>query len=131
MLLEVNPYVRDFIQIADFDESEVASLKFVINPAARPRTEHRRVHNHNLREVAVLYNENPQPSDIIVHRKSGGLSIVSDTHRAFDPLHFVLLFPFGTDGWHLNIPQRLFFWLNVFCFLNVLLFQWLQWSDGY
>ena len=106
MLHEVNPYVRDFVQIADLEEDQLHTFKFVINPSARPRSEHARIHNHNLREVAVLYNEAPQSSDIVVHRKGGGLSIVADTHRAFDPLHFVLLFPFGTDGWHLHIPQR-------------------------
>ena len=29
-----------------------------------------------------------------------GLESIDFNHRAFDPLHFVLLFPHGDDGWH-------------------------------
>ena len=44
--------------------------------------------------------------DIVVHRRSGSYSIVSDIYRSFDPLHFVLLFPLGTEGWHSKIQQK-------------------------
>ena len=106
MLHEVNPFVRDFVQIAEFEDGEHENVHFVINPAARPQNEHARVHNLNLHEVAVLFNETPQANDIVVRRRGGGLSIIADTHRAFDPLHFVLLFPLGSHGWHIRIPQR-------------------------
>ncbi|CAB4418636.1 unnamed protein product [Rhizophagus irregularis] len=29
---------------------------------------------------------------------------ISETHPSYDPLHYVLLFPKGDDGWHINIP---------------------------
>ena len=31
---------------------------------------------------------------------------VDETHRCFDPTHFVLQFPYGTDGWCLNMRKR-------------------------
>ena len=107
MMHSFNPYVKDFAQIVELEERDCSNLQFVINPAARPRNDYSRIHNFNLHEVAVLFDETPQAADIVVRRRGGGLSIIADTHRAFDPLHFVLLFPHGTEGWHVKIPQRL------------------------
>ena len=28
---------------------------------------------------------------------------ISETHPSYDPLHYVLLFPKGDDGWHIDI----------------------------
>ena len=102
----MNPYVKDFLLIAELDESNFKHFTFVINPDAKPKHEHSRIHGHNLREVAVLTSEVPSNLDIVLHRRSGSLTIVSDIHRSFDPLHFVLLFPLGTEGWHCKIQQK-------------------------
>ena len=106
MLRDVNPYVKDFLQIAEIPIEDHVDVQFAINPTARPRNEHPRIHNLNLHEVAVMWNESPGSTDLIVSRKSGGCSVVADIHRSFDPLHFVLLFPYGTDGWHHKIKQK-------------------------
>ena len=31
---------------------------------------------------------------------------ISEIHCAYAPLHYVLMFPRGEDGWHPNIPKR-------------------------
>ncbi len=31
---------------------------------------------------------------------------IQDTHRSSDPLHFILLFPTGQDGWTLELKSR-------------------------
>ena len=102
----VNPYIEDFVQIAELSDVR-DDVSFVINPDARPREDHSRIHGLNLHEVAVLTSEKALSSDIVIQRRSGTISLIADTHRSFDPLHFVLLFPEGTAGWHLKIPQRL------------------------
>jgi len=34
-------------------------------------------------------------------KESGGeLQTISESHRSYDPLQYVLFFPFGCDGWH-------------------------------
>ena len=33
-----------------------------------------------------------------------GLKSFSDTHRSYDPLSYPLLFPYGTDGFHIGLP---------------------------
>ena len=106
-LRQVNPYISNFLQIAELAESTnpIQNLTFVINPDEKPRMEHARVHGLNLHEIAVLTNEKPAPSDIVVQSRSGQITTISDTNRAFDPLHFVLLFPYGSCGWSLKIRQ--------------------------
>jgi hypothetical protein len=55
-------------------------------------------------EVAVIIcdtsGEDPNPRDIILHRRSEGLKIISDLHASYTPLYYVLLFPRGESGWH-------------------------------
>jgi len=40
--------------------------------------------------------------DIVVHLLGGGLR--HNLHPSYLPLHYVLFFPHGEKGWHLNIP---------------------------
>ncbi|CAG8561625.1 9740_t:CDS:1, partial [Cetraspora pellucida] len=42
--------------------------------------------------------------DIILYLHLEGLQCISELHRAYILLHYVLLFPRGEDGWHLEIP---------------------------
>jgi hypothetical protein len=42
--------------------------------------------------------------DIILHRVGGPLQRISESHPAYTPLHYILLFPYGECGWHLGVP---------------------------
>jgi hypothetical protein len=42
--------------------------------------------------------------DIILHQVGGALQRIYETHPAYTPLHYVLLFPYGECGWHIGIP---------------------------
>src|SRR6202050_1525748 len=46
--------------------------------------------------------------DIVLHYKDGGTKHVSHLHPLYAPLHYVLLFPKGNQGWHrhINIVQQ-------------------------
>ena len=88
-----------------FSAEEVTQAQFVINADARPAGEHERRYNRGFSEVSVLMNDVPGQRDVVLHLRGGGLTTVSDTHRSYDPLHFVLLFPHGTDGWHLALTH--------------------------
>ncbi|KIJ06154.1 hypothetical protein PAXINDRAFT_39194, partial [Paxillus involutus ATCC 200175] len=50
-----------------------------------------------------LVNEN---RDIVLRLQGGGLRRISHLHQAYSALHYVLLFPKGEEGWHLNIPLQ-------------------------
>jgi hypothetical protein len=41
-----------------------------------------------------------RPRDIILERRGRQLMRISELDASYDPLHYVLLFPFGEVGWH-------------------------------
>ena len=47
-----------------------------------------------------------QNCDIILQPHEGGMQRISEIHCAYAPLHYVLIFPRGENGWHPNIPIR-------------------------
>ncbi|KAH7665557.1 DNA helicase protein [Dioscorea alata] len=49
---------------------------------------------------------NDQGRDTIVEHKQEGLKRISDLHPLFMPLQYPLLFPYGEDCFHLNIPYE-------------------------
>jgi len=48
--------------------------------------------------------------DIVIHSTNGYLQHVSPLHSAYAPLHYILLFPDGRNGWHDCIPLNGFQW---------------------
>jgi hypothetical protein len=56
--------------------------------------------------VSDGYNESTTNRDICLRLHNGNLQRISETHPSYDPLHYVLLFPKGDDGWHINIPLK-------------------------
>ena len=111
MLREVNPWVQDFIMAAEILAQEVEHRQLIISADARPAGQHERRYNaaEGLREVAVLMGDAPGQHDLVLRRRAergpGVLQVIDECHRACDPLHFVLLFPLGTTGWHPGIRQ--------------------------
>ena len=74
--------------------------------SATPRQDQRRYNLPTESEVALFLPNAPmgenRPRDIVVRVRGDrpGLQRISEFHAAFDPLHFVLLFPRGELGWH-------------------------------
>lgn len=60
-------------------------------------------------EVAAIIPDGEDP-DVhyrdtrVPYRAPHGVYRISDLHKSYDPLHFPLLFPYGEDGWHPDIP---------------------------
>ena len=112
MLRTDNPWVRDFVMLCERHPTELEAGKLVISARARPSGEHARRYNipQGLSEVAVLMQDTPGRRDIVLKKRhdpnsrSSPLQVISMYHRAYEALHFVLLFPTGYDGWHENIP---------------------------
>lgn len=42
--------------------------------------------------------------DIVLHERDGDLQFIHDHHPAYAPLHYVLLFPYGTCSWTYKLP---------------------------
>ncbi|KAG2743362.1 hypothetical protein P692DRAFT_20684379, partial [Suillus brevipes Sb2] len=60
-------------------------------------------------EIAVIIpgdwsEEVSNKRDIILRLQGGELKRISQLSHAYSTLHYVLLFPSGEEGWHLDIP---------------------------
>ena len=99
-LKRINPYIKDFRQIVDIPAEQLQGGKLVISAKARPAGEHARRYNvsTNLQEVSILTD--CRPHDLVVTTHEGKLEHVSEQNRAYQPLHFTLLCPWGDEGWH-------------------------------
>ena len=100
-----NPFVRDFKQILDIPTEELGEGKLIISAKKRPLGEHERRYNTqtNLQEISILRNS--EPHDIVLQQRGGSLQTVSDLNPKGMPLHFTLLFPYGTYGWDLMLKH--------------------------
>ena len=110
LLFDDNHYVEVFKLAKEvFEQHDSPSnIKIVINENKRPSGEHSRRYNSPVSdEIAVLMpNDNVNNRDIVLHYRDGGLLRISELHRSYDPLQYPLLFPHGTDGWHINLKLQ-------------------------
>ena len=104
-LKRINPYIKDFRQIVDIPAEQLQDGKLVISAKARPAGEHARRYNlsTNLQEVSILTD--CRPHDLVVTTREGRLEHVSEQNRAYQPLHFTLLCPWGDEGWHPDLKS--------------------------
>ena len=42
---------------------------------------------------------------VVVHKRGGDLQYIHFIPRLYEPLHYVLLFPYGEEGWHPDIRR--------------------------
>lgn len=101
-----NSYIQCFKY--NLENRPTNDLKLIIHADAKPLNEHRGRYNAPIvDEVAVLLiDEDKGPRDIVLNTRDGRLQRVSEIHRSYDPLQYPLLFPFGNDGYYINIPQQ-------------------------
>ena len=104
-MMDVNPFVKDYIHVCEIPEEEISDGKIVISCKA-PDNEHERRYNlqQSFSEVRILTNS--EPNDIILRKRGGGLHFIYDLHPAAQPLHFPILFAFGTKGYSEFSRQR-------------------------
>ena len=70
----------------------------------------RRYNLHTAPEISVLlhgsgYSDVVANRDIMLHTYGGGIKRITETHCAYDSLHYVLLVPLANDGWYIGIPH--------------------------
>lgn len=110
ILLQHHRYAAIFQQaheiLARFPEDSPVTIRLLADP-------HRDQHRYNLpsiSEIAAVIPGNGTAGvdgrDIILHRRRGGLTKISDSHRSYTCLHYVLFFPYGEDQWHPDMSMR-------------------------
>ncbi len=105
-LKRVNPYIESLQYATHFCE-ENPEVRVVIHANKKPRGEHSRKYNlPTTSEIAVIMpGEQEGPLDVVLQHKDGKLKSINSLHRSYDPLHYVLLFPGGDDGYTNTIKK--------------------------
>lgn len=109
MIDEFNVLAQSFRRVRDFSmEDDTCNFSFRL---FRSRCKDARVYNlPTSDEVAALIvgdlGSMDVGRDIIVKKTCGQFSRLHETHTAFIPLQYPLLFPYGEDGFQENIPIR-------------------------
>ena len=107
MLREHNPLTQMWRVAAARDAPNV-----VVSLSAELHDPHRRYNAPLVPEFGVFVPDNGDPDaphaprQIRLQSHTGRLITVSELHPAYDPLHYVLLFPRGESGWHPAIPHH-------------------------
>ena len=115
-LPEVNTYLQSFKNIHQIVQcGEVPKdIYIAIHADKKPQEEHARRYNlPSSSEVAILLPNEPRSTEsrtivcaLQASRRDRGLQFFKETHRSYDPLSYPLLFPYGTDGFHLGIHHQ-------------------------
>ena len=76
--------------------------------ALKPQEAHCRTYNlPSASEVATIIPSTCIGNlDVIVHCREGRLTRINMCHRSYNSLHYVLLFPHGTDGWQIGLRRN-------------------------
>ena len=106
MLRENNPYIKSLKSALDICSTN-SDLRLVLHADAKlkPKDSHTRTFNLPIgSEVAVLLpGEHSGDLDVVLHTKGNKLQHINSVHRSYDPLHYVLILPFGQDGFQPNL----------------------------
>jgi len=111
ILMQTNRYSQLFLHAFEILE-RTPSMDLGIRILADPSTDLRRYNAPAVDEIAVILPGEQtralNPRDIILHHRDdeGNLQFIHDHHRAYAPLHYVLLFPYGTHGWTYGLPLK-------------------------
>lgn len=109
----INPYITFLKSINDrlANEENLQGYKLLHeNPRHHdPRTYNRPTSD----EVAIAWEGDvedplglPEAKDILIESRTGERFSVPYWHPAYMPLRYPLIFPFGEQSWHRNIPLR-------------------------
>src|SRR5438105_2960695 len=108
MLNRYNSYIRNFYHVRNLIQINVSDEIFMIIHSNRTQVSCR-YNTPTTSEVAAIMVGNGHElhmanHDILLMMRNGGLQRISEIHLSYNPLHYVLLFLNGDNGWHVNIP---------------------------
>ena len=97
-----NPLVQSFKMALEIESPD---FQLILSEKKAPTNEHSRRFNlpSSSEIAAILPGEGKGNLDIVVHCREGPLQRISTIHRLYDPLHYVIPFPFGTEGWRRDL----------------------------
>ena len=106
MLHQYNPYITIFLT-AQERLNQNANISLRLKLVDLPHYDSRQYNRPTANEIAVIMvgsgEEQTVGRDIILQARSNRLQRIKETHSSYNPLRYPLLFPFGEQGWHINM----------------------------
>jgi hypothetical protein len=107
MMYNINPYVEVFKMARDMMAIEGAPMDLKLRLIACRIKDACRYNVPTADEVAALMVgdgfEAIDRRDVVLVQQAGPFQCISELHVGYMALHYLLLFPYGEDGWHPNI----------------------------
>jgi hypothetical protein len=108
MMYNINPYVKVFKMARDMMATKGAPMNMKLCLIASQTKDACRYNVSMADEITTLMVgdgfEAVDKRDIIVAQQAGPFQHIFELHVGYMALHYPLLFPYGEDGWHSNIP---------------------------
>ena len=106
MLHQYNPYIKTFLTARE-RLNQNANISLRLKMVDLPHYDSRRYNRPTVNEIAVIMvgsgEEATVGRDIVLQARSNRLQRIRETHSSYNPLRYLLLFPFGEQGWHVNM----------------------------
>ena len=117
MLRECNPFVGCFRHAADMFSTSQDSENMKLVLKHDTNKDLRRYNLPSSSELSVIIpgsssSNSPSNRDIVLYKRasnnpnSNDIMHINETHQYYDPLHYVLIFPFGDTGWTPGIKHK-------------------------
>jgi hypothetical protein len=107
-MYNINPYVKVFKMARDMMRTEGAPTDLKLRLIASRTKDARQYNVPMANEVVALMvgdgSEVVDRHDIVVAQQVDAFQHISELHVGYMALHYPLLFPYGEDEWHPNIP---------------------------
>ncbi len=108
MMYNINPYVKMFKMARDMMAIKGVHTDLKLGLIASQTKDAHRYNVLMANEVTTLMVGNGFEAvdrrDVVVAQQVGPFQCISELHVRYMALHYPLLFPYGEDGWHSNIP---------------------------
>jgi hypothetical protein len=108
MMYNINPYVEVFKMARDMMAIEGAPTDLKLRLIAFRTKDARQYNVLTTNEVVTFMvgdgSEVVDKRDVVVVQQAGPFQCIFELHGGYMALHYPLLFLYGEDGWHPNIP---------------------------
>jgi hypothetical protein len=106
-MYNINPYVEMFKMARDMMATEGAPIDLKLRLITSRTKDARRYNVPTADEVTAFMVANGyevvDKRDVVLAQQTSLFQRISELHVGYMALHYLLLFPYGEDGWHLNI----------------------------
>jgi len=107
MMYNINPYVEVFKMARDMITTKGVPMDLKLRLIASRTKDARRYNVSTADEVVALMvgdgSKAVDRHDVVIAQQVGPFQCISELHVGYMALHYPLMFPYGEDGWHLNI----------------------------